>query len=402
MSFSQRQDVSRFQNAPKVNFFLQPHLMALPKLEGHVHIEARPLIRVWNMLFLGFMVSSAFGLYAHANLNELATVPPSEGGNLNLPSYELAMQSEPIDKTSPLKPLTETVQQLAVIDELPDMIDGIRPNSAQDDIKNQLNQNNRVSAPLNPLPITGMGQLGLFEPGGSSKTILDDAFEPDIDESGLNSKPGKTSAKTQKSAGKALSAKNKKVADKSPYDFEPEPGEDDEEDADQRLLNKILSKPRVAIGMPQILPKSRPSIPDTDKPASRYGSRGSVIESASFMSPLRRLNISSRYGWRYGRMHSGIDLAAPTGSDILAVKGGTVVYSGWQGGYGKTIIIDHGDGRQTRYAHCHRLMVSEGQHVSQGDRIGLVGNTGHSTGSHLHFEVLVNGLARNPENFLFR
>jgi murein DD-endopeptidase MepM/ murein hydrolase activator NlpD len=399
VSFKQRQDISRFQNAPKVNFFLQPHLMALPKLEGPAHLEARPLLKVWNLLFLGFMVSSAFGLYAHASVNELATVP--ETGSSNLPSYELAMQSEPIDKTNPLKPLTETVQQLAVIDELPELIDGIKPNSAQDDIKNQLNQHNAVTAPLNPLPISGMGQLGLFEPAGSSKTILDDAFEPDIDESGLTKKTTKPTGKARFNHTKQT-GKTAKMAEKSPYDFEPEPGEEDEEDADKRLLNKILAKPHVAVGMPQILPKSRPSLPDSHDPASRYGSKSSVIETTSFMSPLRRLNISSRYGWRYGRMHSGIDLAAPTGSDILAVKGGTVVYSGWQGGYGKTVIIDHGDGRQTRYAHCHRLFVSDGQKVSQGERIALVGNTGHSTGSHLHFEVLVNGLARNPENFLFR
>jgi murein DD-endopeptidase MepM/ murein hydrolase activator NlpD len=402
VSFKQQQSSSRFQNAPRVNFFLQSHLMTLPNLDNAtVHVEAKPLLRIWNMLFMGFMVSSAFGLYAHASMNDITPGSSTDTGSLNLPSYTMALQSEPADKSRPLKPLTEKVQELAVIDELPDLIDGIKPNSAEDNVKQLLTRPEQDKTSIAPMPITGVGQLSLFEPSnGSSNSVLDNDFDPSIDESGLQPvkplKPAKTtSPKSFKSVSKA------RVAEKSPYDYEPEDGE--EEDADQRLLNKILAKPRLAVGMPQVLPKPHPNSDSLlGKPESRYGTHASVIETTAFLSPLRRLNISSRYGWRYGRMHSGIDLAAPTGSDILAVKGGMVVYSGWQGGYGKTIIIDHGDGRQTRYAHCHRLFATEGQRVAQGDRIALVGNTGHSTGSHLHFEVLVNGIARNPENYLFR
>lgn len=106
--------------------------------------------------------------------------------------------------------------------------------------------------------------------------------------------------------------------------------------------------------------------------------------------------MTSGFGPRWGRMHTGLDLAAPTGSPIYASDGGTVIRAGYYGGYGNCLDIDHGNGRVTRYAHCSKLLVSSGEQVYQRQQIALVGSTGNSTGPHLHFEVRLNGSAVNP------
>lgn len=98
--------------------------------------------------------------------------------------------------------------------------------------------------------------------------------------------------------------------------------------------------------------------------------------------------------------HKGQDWAVPTGTPVRASCGGTVTKAGWGGGYGYVVYIDHEDGKQTRYAHLSRVLVSAGQKVQQGDRIALSGNTGVSTGPHLHFEILINGRAVNPMTYL--
>jgi murein DD-endopeptidase MepM/ murein hydrolase activator NlpD len=103
---------------------------------------------------------------------------------------------------------------------------------------------------------------------------------------------------------------------------------------------------------------------------------------------------------RFGGGHTGIDIATGIGSAIRAAAGGTVTFAGYQGGYGKFVIINHGNGLVTRYAHCSSLLVSAGQSVSAGQTIARVGSTGHSTGPHLHFEVLSGGSFRNPFNYL--
>lgn len=116
--------------------------------------------------------------------------------------------------------------------------------------------------------------------------------------------------------------------------------------------------------------------------------------------------VTSNYGWRvhpiHGtrRLHAGIDLGAGSGTSIAAAKGGTVITAGWLGGYGNTVIISHGGGLTTLYAHQSKLAVSVGQSVGRGERIGYVGSTGQSTGPHLHFEVRVNGSPVNPRPYL--
>jgi len=123
------------------------------------------------------------------------------------------------------------------------------------------------------------------------------------------------------------------------------------------------------------------------------------LSGAGFMWPVNA-PITSPFGWRWGRMHEGIDLGAPYGSPIAAAAAGVVIYAGWEGGYGNLTVIDHGGGLATAYGHQSRIAVSVGQNVAQGEIIGYVGSTGHSTGPHLHFEVRVNGQAVDPLGYL--
>ncbi|MGE5690828.1 MAG: murein hydrolase activator EnvC family protein [Pseudomonadota bacterium] len=121
--------------------------------------------------------------------------------------------------------------------------------------------------------------------------------------------------------------------------------------------------------------------------------------SAGFIWPTSGV-VTSGFGWRWGRMHEGVDIAAPTGTPIAAAAAGTVIYAGWMGGYGNLVVIDHGGGLATAYGHQSSIAVSSGTQVAQGQTIGYVGSTGHSTGPHLHFEVRVNGSPVDPMGYL--
>jgi murein DD-endopeptidase MepM/ murein hydrolase activator NlpD len=124
-----------------------------------------------------------------------------------------------------------------------------------------------------------------------------------------------------------------------------------------------------------------------------------LIGTGSFIYPTRG-RLTSGYGTRWGRMHYGIDLAAPTGTKIRASDGGTVIYAGWDGALGYTVRIDHGGNRTTVYGHCSKIVVSKGDKVYQDQHIANVGNSGRSTGPHVHFEVRINGVAQNPLKYL--
>ena len=114
--------------------------------------------------------------------------------------------------------------------------------------------------------------------------------------------------------------------------------------------------------------------------------------------------ITSRFGSKESirtRAHSGLDIAAPKGTAIKAAASGTVIFSGYSGGYGNIVKISHGNGIVTYYAHCSALYVSQGQQVNAGDVIAAVGATGNATGNHLHFEVVKDGVSVNPQNYLY-
>ncbi|MGH2829350.1 MAG: murein hydrolase activator EnvC family protein [Actinomycetota bacterium] len=133
-------------------------------------------------------------------------------------------------------------------------------------------------------------------------------------------------------------------------------------------------------------------------------SRGSVstgpISLRGFSWPARGRRITSGYGRRWGGMHTGIDIDCSTGEGTYAAKAGRVIAAEWGGGYGRMVIIDHGNGVSSLYAHHSRLHVAEGRQIARGQRIGACGSTGNSSGSHLHFEIRVNGRHRNPRPYL--
>ena len=128
--------------------------------------------------------------------------------------------------------------------------------------------------------------------------------------------------------------------------------------------------------------------------------RPKTAATGTFIVPLDHYTITSEWGGRWGRMHEGMDLAAPTGTPIHASDGGRVIKANFWSGHGLCVEIDHGNGVITRYSHCSATLVSIGDLVYQGQHIANVGNTGHSFGSHCHFEVRVNGVSQNPRNYI--
>jgi murein DD-endopeptidase MepM/ murein hydrolase activator NlpD len=134
--------------------------------------------------------------------------------------------------------------------------------------------------------------------------------------------------------------------------------------------------------------------------AQAGGSTGSGTPSAAGLIWPVNGPVVSGFGMRWGRLHEGIDIAAGMGTPIWAAADGTVIYAGWLGGYGNLVVLDHGDGLATAYAHASAILVGVGQHVSQGETVSLVGSTGNSSGPHLHFEVRINGSAVDPLLYL--
>jgi murein DD-endopeptidase MepM/ murein hydrolase activator NlpD len=118
--------------------------------------------------------------------------------------------------------------------------------------------------------------------------------------------------------------------------------------------------------------------------------------------PIQRYEVTSMFGRRWGLLHAGVDLGAAQGTPFYAAAAGRVVVARWNGGYGNNVQIDHGGGILTVYGHSSKLLVKEGQEVQAGERIALVGDTGHAFGAHLHFEVRVDGTPVEPLAFMRR
>lgn len=141
------------------------------------------------------------------------------------------------------------------------------------------------------------------------------------------------------------------------------------------------------------------------EPVCKIIKKGTQIP-PTYIKPISGGRLSSGFGGRKSPTkgassnHKGIDWATPTGTAVMASSGGTVTVAGWQSGYGYVVYISHPDGKQTRYGHLSKILVSVGQKVQQGQKIALSGNTGRSTGPHVHFEIRINGQAVNPLNYI--
>lgn len=164
----------------------------------------------------------------------------------------------------------------------------------------------------------------------------------------------------------------------------------------QRRIDELRGETQALAGQEQALAELIRARSTTAAPGQVAGS--GATSSAGLIWPIHG-PVSSEFGPRWGGVHPGIDIAVPTGVPIAASANGVVVVAGPNGGYGNFVVIDHGNGYATAYAHQSSIAVGEGQTVTQGQVIGYVGSTGFSTGPHLHFEVRVNGSAQNPRNF---
>lgn len=131
-----------------------------------------------------------------------------------------------------------------------------------------------------------------------------------------------------------------------------------------------------------------------------------TVAPMSYVYPVMAPRLSSNYGFRvhpirrFSHKHKGIDLAAPVGSPIRAIAAGTVVFADPYAGYGKLVVVQHNKHLTSHYAHCDKIKVRPGQKVKAGEIISEVGNSGRSTGPHLHLEIRIDGIPRNPESFI--
>ncbi len=167
-------------------------------------------------------------------------------------------------------------------------------------------------------------------------------------------------------------------------------------------VNRILNPEHIKPGTDLFIPGAKVTLA-----FSRQLLRNSGVP-VEFARPCRKCRISSKFGYRKDpftkkrAFHNGLDLAPGYGASVYASMSGIVTYAGWMGGYGKLVVIKHRNGYSTRYGHLSRILVTRGRRVRQGQRIGRVGNTGRSTGAHLHFEIRKNGKPQNPLKFIHR
>ncbi len=177
------------------------------------------------------------------------------------------------------------------------------------------------------------------------------------------------------------------------------------EEAKITEANKITDNSKLAVGEKLIIPGGRKASYSA-RTSSRYTGISAIVDmvrppgatpSSNKMNwPTVGYRITQYYSWR----HRGVDIANKKGTAVYAADAGTVESTGWTSGYGNTVIINHGGGKKTRYAHLSKFYVKKGQKVGKGDSIAAMGSTGWSTGSHLHFEIVINGRKYNPLNYI--
>ena len=141
-------------------------------------------------------------------------------------------------------------------------------------------------------------------------------------------------------------------------------------------------------------------IRENKKVTSRGGESRETAEKSYYIWPTTSTRITSSFGARWGKKHTGIDIGVGLNSNVYAVDEGKVIFAGWNRLYGYQVKIQHSDNIVTTYSHCNKVLVSAGQYINQGDIIALSGSTGNSTGPHLHFEYIINGEFKNPLNYI--
>lgn len=164
------------------------------------------------------------------------------------------------------------------------------------------------------------------------------------------------------------------------------------------VVNKIQTPELLKIGQELVIPLDPEVKPQDLEPLPKLAARGSHY----FDWPLAGV-ITSGFGWRNKEFHHGLDLAAESGTPVKAIEAGKVLFSGWKNSiYGNTVVIDHGAGITSWYAHNSKLLVQKGDWVKPGQVVALVGSTGRSTGPHLHLEIRINDQAVDPKRYLAR
>ena len=176
--------------------------------------------------------------------------------------------------------------------------------------------------------------------------------------------------------------------------------------AQQQLVNQINSDLNAQFELLEDLEAESNAIASQIKAIQAKNSANTKAPGAYLWPCPSSRTVTSEYGYRIHpisgvkKLHTGMDIGAKSGSDIIAAAGGTVIMAQYYGGYGNCVIIDHGGGVSTLYAHMSSIGVKNGQTVAAGQSIGKVGSTGNSTGPHLHFEVRINGNTQNPRNYV--
>jgi murein DD-endopeptidase MepM/ murein hydrolase activator NlpD len=182
-------------------------------------------------------------------------------------------------------------------------------------------------------------------------------------------------------------------------------GGNDEEIGDETPENKILLSSKLERELSILKSEIQNTKRNYEELLPAIEEKRDYMRSIPLLWPVRGW-VTSEFGFRFSpmvetyRFHQGIDIATRPGTPIIAPADGRVVFAGWEGTYGKTILINHGYGIVTRYAHLSEMYVSEGQMVKRWEVIGTVGDTGITTGPHLHYEVIVNGVPVNPRDYL--